>query len=86
MPKNKEILSTKELADLLGISRIAVFNKIKRGQIKAQRVGRNYIIYRKDILDLVSDDISDQFKEEIDKGVTKVVQEYGNTLKMLGDE
>ena len=47
--KTDRFLSTSELADILGISRIAVFKKIKSGQIKAQKVGRNYVIDRKDL-------------------------------------
>ncbi len=37
-------ISVKEMAVRLGISRIAVFKKIKKGQIKAIRIGRNYVI------------------------------------------
>jgi len=33
-----------EVAKELGISRIAVFNKVKKGQIPAERVGRFYVI------------------------------------------
>jgi len=86
MPKTKDILSTAELAGILGISRIAVFNKIKKGQIKAQKVGRNYIIYKKDILDLISNEISDKLKKDIDNGVNRVITEYGQALKLLGDK
>ena len=37
----KEYLSTSEVAKILGISRIAVFKKIKSGEIKAEKKGRN---------------------------------------------
>ncbi|PIU15210.1 hypothetical protein COT20_02005 [bacterium (Candidatus Gribaldobacteria) CG08_land_8_20_14_0_20_39_15] len=47
----KEFYTTKELADLLGISRVAVFNRIKNGDIKAQKMGRNFVIFKKDIGD-----------------------------------
>lgn len=40
----KEYLSTAELANLLGVSRIAVFKKIKLGKIKAFKIGRNFVI------------------------------------------
>ncbi|MFH1657138.1 MAG: helix-turn-helix domain-containing protein [bacterium] len=50
--KPKEFYTTKELAELLGISRIAVFNRIKKGDIKAQKMGRNFIIFKKDIGDI----------------------------------
>jgi len=47
--KSKEFYTTTELAKMLGISRIAVFNKIKKGEIKSQKMGRNFVIFKKDI-------------------------------------
>lgn len=49
--EQKDFYTTAELAKLLGISRIAVFNKIKKGDIKAQKIGRNFVIFKKDIGD-----------------------------------
>ena len=40
----KEYYSTIELAQKLGISRVAVFKKIKNRRIEAYKCGRNYII------------------------------------------
>ncbi|MCL5010997.1 MAG: helix-turn-helix domain-containing protein [Patescibacteria group bacterium] len=50
--ESKEFYTTKELAELLGVSRIAVFNRIKKGDIKAQKMGRNFVIFKKDIGDI----------------------------------
>lgn len=47
--RNKEFVSTGELAKILGISRIAVFKKIKKGEIRAVKVGRNFVIKRRDL-------------------------------------
>ena len=44
----KNFYTVKELADLLGISRISVFKRVKQGSIKGQRLGRNFIIFKKD--------------------------------------
>lgn len=44
----KDFYTTKELAKILGISRVAVFKKIKNGTIKAQKIGRNFVIFKKD--------------------------------------
>ena len=83
-------VSVSELAKLLGISRIAFFNKIKKGQIPAHKIGRAYAISMEDVTDLVngreSDILTDNKKEEIQKAVEKVVREYGETLKLLGKE
>lgn len=50
--QSRDYYTTKELAGLLGISRIAVFNRIKKGTIKAQKIGRNFVISKKDIGDI----------------------------------
>ena len=44
MVNEKKFFSTTELAKLMGISRIAVYKKIKAGEIKARRSGRNFVI------------------------------------------
>jgi len=84
----KEYLTVRELADLLGISRIAVFNRIKKGQIKAEKIGRNFIIHRKDLNEIIPDnqDLTVDEKKRIDQGVDLVIKEYGEVLKMLGQE
>lgn len=79
-----QFLSTSEAAHLLGISRIAVFQKIKAGHLPAQKVGRNYIINRDD-LNLPSETLSNNSKEFINKSVDKVIDDYGETLKLLKD-
>ena len=83
--ENKPFLSTSQLAEKLGISRIAVFKKIKSGEIKAQKVGRNYIIDKKDVFDIGRTKLSETDKILIDKAVKKTVKEYGETLKLLGN-
>ncbi len=82
--KDNKFLSTTQLANLLGISRVAIFNKIKKGEIKAVKVGRNYIIHAKDFSDILKKSLSKKSKKEIDKAVHKVVKEYGETLRLLG--
>ncbi|OGZ62888.1 MAG: hypothetical protein A2998_00715 [Candidatus Staskawiczbacteria bacterium RIFCSPLOWO2_01_FULL_37_25b] len=50
--ESKDFYTTTELASLLGISRIAVFNRIKKGTIKARKMGRNFVVFKKDIGDV----------------------------------
>jgi excisionase family DNA binding protein len=80
-----EFLSTSQVAKLLGISRIAVFKKIKSGEIKAKKVGRNYIVKRSDLGDVFRVGITQKRKKELEQAVKKVVAEYGEALKMLED-
>ena len=85
--KNKEFVSTTELAEILGVSRVTVFNKIKKGEIQATKVGRNFIINRKDLYNVLDTHIlNTDEKKQIQKAVKKVVSEYGETLKLLGKE
>ncbi|MEK7151942.1 MAG: helix-turn-helix domain-containing protein [Patescibacteria group bacterium] len=83
-------ISVAELAEMLGISRVAVFKKIKKGQIPAEKIGRSYAISMEHVSELVSDVsspvLTDEKKEEIKKAVEKVVKEYGETLRLLGKE
>ena len=44
MAEEKEFYSVPEFAKKLGISRIAVFKRVKRGKIQAIRIGRNWAI------------------------------------------
>ncbi|HNW55976.1 MAG TPA: helix-turn-helix domain-containing protein [bacterium] len=79
----KEYISVSELAKILQISRQAVIKKINNGQVKAIKVGRNYVISKKECL---QQKISEKTKQEIKKGVKKVINEYGEVLKLLGKE
>ena len=84
--QNKDFLSTTELAEMLGISRVAVFKKIKNGEIKATKVGRNFVIQKKDLGNVLGQTLTKADKKEIEKAVKKTVREYGDTLKLLGGE
>ncbi len=84
--KKESYLTIPELAKILGMSRIAVFKKVKAGEIPAIRVGRNYVIPKKFIDDILGRPLSDEEKAQIDIAVKKVVTEYGEVLRLLGRE
>ncbi len=79
-------ISTIELAKILGISRIAVFKKIKLGQIPAKKQGRNFVIDKRDIPAISGAVLSVRARKEIDAAVQKTIKEYGETLRLLGKE
>mgnify|MGYP001611712335 FL=1 len=83
---DKNLVSTLELARILGISRQAVLKKIKSGEIEAVKVGRNFVIDKKDLPDVLGAVLRETQKHEIEKAVKKTVKEYGETLKLLGKE
>ena len=83
---NQDFFSTSEVAKLLGISRIAVFKKIKSGEIRAKRIGRNFAVDRKNLPEVLGAVLREDKKQEIEEAVKKTVKEYGETLKLLGKE
>lgn len=88
MNKNnhKNYYTVAELAELWGISRVAVFKKIQKGQLPAEKAGNSYIIRKDDIAERVDSELTDKGKKEIEKGVAKVLKDYSETLKLLGQE
>ena len=84
--REEKYITIPGLAKLLGISRIAVFKKVKKGEIKAIKIGRNYAIPHNFLDQLLGKTLSTQAKREIDSAVKKAVSEYGQTLKLLGAE
>ncbi|MFA6525464.1 MAG: helix-turn-helix domain-containing protein [Patescibacteria group bacterium] len=82
---NKDFLSTTEVAEMLGISRVAVFNRIKRGEIKADKIGRNFVVRRDQFGGVFKKSLEKDEKEVVDMAVEKVLKEYGETLKLLGN-
>lgn len=84
--KNKQYYSTGELAKILGISRVAVLKKIKKGQLRAEKIGRNFAISKKELEIILGGSMSKKDKNIIDRAVRKTVKEYGQTLKLLGAE
>lgn len=48
-----EYLTIAQLAKILGISRIAVYKRVKKGQIKAIRIGRAFAIPKEYLTDVL---------------------------------
>ena len=82
----EKYLSLPELAKILGISRIALYKKVKAGEIKAIKIGRNYAVSQEYLASLLGKTLSEEEKKEIDAAVKKTVKDYGKVLKMLGKE
>lgn len=82
----KEMLSTNEVAKILGVSRVAVFKQIKTGRIKAKKVGRSFVIERKELPQILETALTKSKKRQIEKAVDKTIREYAQVLKLLGQE
>ena len=75
-----------QLAKLLGVSRIAIFKRVKKGQIPALKIGKTYMITDKTVNEILGKDVSQKGKERIDSAVNRTIREYGELLKLLGKE
>ncbi|MEX0919256.1 MAG: helix-turn-helix domain-containing protein [Parcubacteria group bacterium] len=85
MPK-KTFYSTTEVAKILHLSRIEVFRKIKAGKIKAEKIGRNYIIPHESVMEILGSSVGSHKKAEIEKAIDKALKEYGEAFRKLGEE
>ncbi|MCD6228857.1 MAG: helix-turn-helix domain-containing protein [Candidatus Omnitrophica bacterium] len=84
--EKSEYITIPQLARILGISRIAVYKKVRKGQIKAMRVGKIYLIPRVSVSNILGKTLGEEDKHQIDEAVRKTVKEYGEVLKLLGRE
>jgi len=84
MAKNS-FISTTEASQILGVSRVTVFNMIKDGRLKATKIGRNYAIDRQDIGGIFNE-LSTEDKKRTSSAMKRVMRDYGETLKLLGNE
>jgi len=83
---NEKYITIPELAKLLGVSRIAIYNRVKKGQIPATKIGRIYVITDQTIANILGKEVTGRGKKRIDAAVHKTVREYGEVLKQLGKE
>jgi excisionase family DNA binding protein len=82
----KDFYSTQEVAKIVGLSRQAIFKKIKAGKIKANKVGKSFIIPRTELPKILDRAVSEKSKNEIGATIKQLVDEYSETLKLLGKE
>lgn len=84
--QGENYLTTSEAAKILGVSRVAVFKKIKKGGLSARKIGRNYVIDKESLSPALKRKVSEKDKIFISNTTSRVVEEYGETLKLLGQE
>jgi excisionase family DNA binding protein len=82
----KKYITIPQLARLLGVSRIAVYTRVRKGQIPATRIGRIYVITDRTIKDILGKQVTANGRKRIDAAVLRTVREYGEVLKRLGGE
>ncbi len=82
----EKYITIPELARLLGVSRIAIYNRVRKGQIPATKIGRTYVITDRTVVDILGKEVTKRGKQRIDAAVQKIVRDYGEALKKLGKE
>ena len=82
---DQQYFSIPQIAQKLGISRIAVYQKVKKGEIKAMKIGRNFAIMANEIENILNQVLTSDQKKTIDLGVKKTVKEYSEALRLLGN-
>lgn len=85
MTKEKYI-TIPRLAELLGVSRISIYKRVKKGQIPAIRIGRNYAIADQTIAQVLGEELSGKGKRQIDAAIKKTVEQYGGVLRELSNK
>ena len=83
---NQKYITIPKLAELLGLSRIEVYRRVRKGQIKAEKIGRMYVIKDKEVAYILGKKLTAKDKGQIEKAVKKAVKEYGEVLRKLGEE
>jgi len=82
----RRYFSIPDVASLLGMSRVAVYKKVKSGEIRAIKLGRTYGISSAYVGQLLGKSVGQVRRKQIDRAVKRVVREYGELLRMLGKE
>lgn len=80
---DRRLISIPDLARLLGVSRITIYNRVRRGEIEAEKVGRTYVVTDETVNSLLSKQPTAKEKKQMDAAVKRTVQEYGGVLKRL---
>ena len=83
-------ISIPQLAKILNISRIAVYKKVRKGEIEAIKIGKNYAVSEQYVLDNMSKFVKrGKYKSDtkrIEQAVDKAFSQYRETFEKLGNE
>ena len=82
----KEYYTVPEIADILNVSRISIYRKVKKGEIRATMVGKTYIVHSKDLAEILGRKITRKEQELVDSAVKMSIKEYGKVFKLLAQE
>jgi len=83
---NKQFYSLPEVAQVLGISRIAVYKQVISGKISAQRMGRGYFVSAEYLGMAGQDEILEEDRVILSENLHLISDQYITTLIELSQE
>lgn len=89
-PTEKDYISIPQLATILGLSRVAVHNRVRDGQVKARRVGRSFAIPLTEVerlkTGLPQEPAQSAQERDVGRLVKDICTQYKNVLRKLDDD
>lgn len=85
MKKEKKFFTTRDVAEIFKITDRHVRRLIKANIIPAKKIGRNFIIEAEQ-LNPIFQKATTLEKEFVRRTMDKIIKEYGETLRLLGNE
>ncbi len=82
----KEFYSTTEGAKIFRVSRKTIFMWITNGTMKANKVGRNFVVPHSSIVEKLGKTLGIEKKMEIEGSIDKAMKDYEQTFRKLGKE
>ena len=80
----REYYSTSECAEILRVSRITIFNWIKKRRILAKKYAGNYIVPASEIEKIkINRSLRDEDKSVLRSFVSLLLKDYGDFLKII---
>ena len=70
----------------MGVSRITIYNRVKKGQIPAEMVGKTFRITDNTVNNILNSKMTKSHKDLIDRAIRKTIEDYGEVLKKLSRE
>jgi len=86
MAQTNKLFTVPQLADLLGVSRVTIWRKVRSGEIPAQNVGGMNLISQEEISHVLSKNITQAEKDAIDEAVRKGIADFSEVFKELARE
>jgi excisionase family DNA binding protein len=83
---NNGYFTVAEVAKILGISRIAVYKRIKVGKMPVVKIGTHFVIPKESLAAIIDGTLDERKKQQLRKAIKKTIDDYGETLRLLGKE